>query len=129
MANNEGIRGLREQIFDNAALLFPEAIKYHRSYQATSHTVQSSEVFSIVVLKETKPGTQVFDQYGRSKSFGSQGAPLGYQAVVMYGEEGNRWATSGKHEDTVHRALESLLEVLALSAATSIERGCTFRTI
>ncbi|SMR56480.1 unnamed protein product [Zymoseptoria tritici ST99CH_1A5] len=123
MANNEGIRGLREQIFDNAAFLYPDAIIDHCGYQA-GNIVKPSEIFSIVMLKQRKP---MLDAYGHVQQNVVLAAPVFYQAVVMHGELTIRKiAARSDQRDTVHEALESLLGKLARLTALKVfhQIGC-----
>ncbi|KAK5743511.1 hypothetical protein LTR17_002686 [Elasticomyces elasticus] len=88
------ISGLREQIKDNAAMLFPDQVQ---NYQHYDRRVPAVGVFAVVVEKE---------------------AGL-YTAYLAYNDHGLKNAASGGRTSNVVDALHSLLDVLALGLAKS----------
>ncbi|KAK5738574.1 hypothetical protein LTR17_005910 [Elasticomyces elasticus] len=95
------ISGLREQIKDNAVLLFPNQVE---SYQTGNNQLSGAGAFTIVVAKAIRP--PVFAH-----------TPLYVAHVAYHDREAQcfRRAANGVKMGSVVEALQSLLDVTALA--------------
>ncbi|KAK5725530.1 hypothetical protein LTR15_003718 [Elasticomyces elasticus] len=107
------IAGLREQIKDNAVLLFPDQVK---KYQNGDRRVPATDVFTVVVKKVVKKAASGF-MAGREA--GLYTAYLAYHDVT---DGANKRAAEGGETQLMVMALQSLLDVLALGLFESGEK-------
>ncbi|KAK4502748.1 hypothetical protein PRZ48_006174 [Zasmidium cellare] len=96
------IQGLREQIFSNAAVLFPKATIPYQLGQCKPH-----DIFDIIVLRRAqRPAT--------ATASAQPEITYGWRACLVYGPLGSRSAAAyGLCRASVEGALQALLEFLA----------------
>jgi hypothetical protein len=108
---------------DNAVLLCPDAIKNNENYQMT-HSIKTQEVFGISIIQEPK---SVLNSDGQRKTNTAPDPPGGYQAILTHGALlARKTAARGNHKYAVPEALESLLDMLARSAAAKMSTKVGF---